>query len=95
MLIHARVPVGTRLEETARRFAQIQQEIRDIIPPEEIAAIADNIGLPVSGINMTYSNTGTIGPQDGDIQVALVKATGPPRTTSPHCANDCRARFPT
>lgn len=77
MLIHARVPVGTRLEETARRFAQIQQEIRDIIPPEEIAAIADNIGLPVSGINMTYSNTGTIGPQDGDIQVALVKGHRP------------------
>ncbi|MFZ2208475.1 MAG: efflux RND transporter permease subunit [Porticoccaceae bacterium] len=73
MLIHARVPVGTRLEETSQHFAHIEQAIRRIIPREELGAIADNIGLPVSGINMTYNNSGTIGPQDGDIQIALTK----------------------
>jgi multidrug efflux pump subunit AcrB len=71
ILIHARAPVGTRLEETAQVFAHIAQAIRRIIPPAELAAIADNIGVPVSGINLAYNNTGTIGPQDGDIQIAL------------------------
>lgn len=71
LLIHARVPVGTRLEETSRIFARIARTIRREIPAEELVALADNIGLPLSGINMTYNNTGTIGPQDGDIQIAL------------------------
>ncbi|WP_028008344.1 efflux RND transporter permease subunit [Solimonas flava] len=71
ILIHARAPIGTRLEETSQTFAHIAEAIKKIIPPDELAAIADNIGLPISGINNTYNNTGTIGPQDGDIQVAL------------------------
>jgi len=71
ILIHARVPVGTRLEETAARFANIQATIRKIIPPEEINTMVDNIGLPPSSINLIYNNTGVIGSQDGDIQIAL------------------------
>ncbi|WP_020649073.1 efflux RND transporter permease subunit [Solimonas variicoloris] len=71
ILIHARAPIGTRLEETSQTFAHIAEAIKKIIPPDELAAIADNVGLPISGINVTYNNTGTIGPQDGDIQVAL------------------------
>jgi multidrug efflux pump subunit AcrB len=71
ILMHARLPVGTRVEETANRFADIEKAIRQVVPPEEIATIVDNIGPPVSGINTTYNNTGTIGPQDGDIQIKL------------------------
>jgi multidrug efflux pump subunit AcrB len=59
------------VEETARVFAEIQREIPRIIPREEIASTVDNIGLPSSGINMSYNNTGTIGAQDGDIQISL------------------------
>ena len=73
MLLHVRVPVGTRIEETSQQFARIAQAIRRIIPAEELTAITDNIGLPVSSINSTYNNSGTIGPQDGDIQIALTK----------------------
>ncbi|MFO1326278.1 MAG: efflux RND transporter permease subunit [Rubrivivax sp.] len=71
ILIHARVPTGTRVEEAAARFARIADTIRTVIPPEEIAAMVDNIGLPPSSINLTYNNTGVIGTQDGDIQIAL------------------------
>jgi multidrug efflux pump subunit AcrB len=63
--------VGTRVEETAARFAQIEQAIRRVVPSEEIAAFVDNIGLPPSSINLIYNNTGVIGTQDGDIQIAL------------------------
>lgn len=71
VLMHARVPVGTRVEETAARFARIEQVIRRVIPAEEITTLVDNIGLPPSSINLTYNNTGVMGPQDGDFQIAL------------------------
>ena len=77
ILMHARVPVGTRVEETAARFAKIEDAIRRVIPSEEIATLVDNIGLPPSSINLTYNNTGVIGTQDGDVQIALRKGHRP------------------
>jgi len=71
ILMHVRTQVGTRVEETAGQIADVQKAIRKIIPPEEIETVTDNIGMPISGINMTYNNTGVIGPQDGDIQIKL------------------------
>ncbi len=69
--IHVRAQVGTRVEETAHLFDDVEQEIRAQIPREQVSSIVDNMGLPVSGINQSYNNTGTIGPQDGDILVSL------------------------
>ncbi len=77
ILIHARVPTGTRVEEAAVRFARIEQAIRQVIPSDEIATLVDNIGLPPSSINLIYNNTGVIGTQDGDIQIALRKGHRP------------------
>ena len=77
ILIHARVPIGTRVEETAARFAAIEKSILKVIPPEEITTLVDNIGLPPSWINLIYNNTGVIGTQDGDIQIALRKGHQP------------------
>ncbi|MFZ4472745.1 MAG: efflux RND transporter permease subunit [Limnohabitans sp.] len=71
ILIHARLPVGTRVEESAKRFSAIEDGIRKVIPTSEIATLVDNIGLPPSSINLTYNNTGVVGTQDGDIQIAL------------------------
>jgi multidrug efflux pump subunit AcrB len=71
VLMHVRAPVGTRVEETASRFAEIEKAIRKIIPAEEITTLVDNIGLPPSNINLTYNNTGVMGSQDGDFQIAL------------------------
>ena len=73
ILMHVRVPVGTRLEETAAQFADIQAAIREVIPAREIVTMVDNIGQPISSINLTYNNTGIIGAQDGDIQIALAE----------------------
>ena len=71
ILMHVRTQVGTRVEETANQLADVQKAIRKIIPPGEIDTLTDNIGMPISGINMTYNNTGVIGPADGDIQIKL------------------------
>ncbi|HEY7986292.1 MAG TPA: efflux RND transporter permease subunit [Methylophilaceae bacterium] len=77
ILMHARVPIGTRVEETATRFAIIEQSIKQVIPAGEIETLVDNIGMPISSINMTYNNTGLIGPQDGDIQISLKRGHRP------------------
>lgn len=69
--LHLRAQTGTRIEETAKLCDQIDSSIRELIPPAEISNILDNIGLPYSGINTSYSNSGAIGPADADIQVSL------------------------
>ena len=71
ILLHVRSHVGTRVEESAQQFTEIEKTIRQIIPSEDLDTVVDNIGFPVSGINMTYNNTGTIGSQDGEIQIKL------------------------
>ena len=69
--LHVRAPVGSRIENTAALFERVEAKIRAALPPGEVASIADNIGLPVSSINAVYNNSGTIGPQDGDILITL------------------------
>jgi multidrug efflux pump subunit AcrB len=71
MILHVRAPIGTRIEDTAAEFLHIENAIRRAIPPDELTSVVDNIGLTVSGINTAYSNTGTVGPMDGDIYVTL------------------------
>ncbi len=69
--IHVRAHTGTRIEETANLCDHIDATIRSQIPADEIVSIIDNIGLPYSGINLTYSTSAPIGPADADIQVQL------------------------
>ena len=69
--IHMRAPTGTRIEQATLLADQIEQKIRATIPAERVASIVDNIGLPISGINISYGNSGTIGVFDGDILVTL------------------------
>ncbi|MDB5618858.1 efflux RND transporter permease subunit [Tardiphaga sp.] len=77
ILMHVRTQVGTRVEETANQFADITKAIRTIVPPDQIDTMTDNIGMPVSGINLTYNNTGVIGAQDGDFQIKLKEGHPP------------------
>ena len=69
--LHMRAQVGTRIEETAKQADQVESVIRDAIPANELDNIVDNIGLPISGINMAYSNSGTVGASDVDILISL------------------------
>jgi CzcA family heavy metal efflux pump len=75
--LHVRPPVGTRIENASAQFGDIEQEIRRVIPPDEVTAIVDNIGLPISSINTVYNNSGVIGYQDGDIFVSLARTHHP------------------
>jgi multidrug efflux pump subunit AcrB len=71
--LHMRAPTGMRIEETARLCDLVERSIRQQLPPGEVSNIIDNIGLPYSGINTSYSNTGTVGTSDADILVTFAK----------------------
>jgi CzcA family heavy metal efflux pump len=69
--LHVRGRAGLRIEETARLVDLVEQEIRRNVPSTEVNTVLDNIGLPYSGINLSYSNAGTIGTSDAEILVSL------------------------
>ncbi|WP_115717613.1 efflux RND transporter permease subunit [Gallaecimonas mangrovi] len=77
IVLHARAPIGTRVEDTAARFAQIEKVVKEVIPQQDLAALVDNIGTYVSSINTIYSNNGMIGSQDGDLQISLNEGHAP------------------
>ena len=94
ILLHVRAPVGMRIEETAARFADVEKAIRQLIPPAEVGAVADNIGTYVSAINTIYNNTGTIGESDGDIQISLNPGHAPTADYVKRLRQQLPHRFP-
>ena len=75
--LHVRAHTGTRIEDTARLCDQIEQVIRGEIPQSELGTIIDNIGLPYSGLNLSYSNSAPVGTGDADILVTLAEKHRP------------------
>ncbi|HZQ51820.1 MAG TPA: efflux RND transporter permease subunit [Bryobacteraceae bacterium] len=92
--MHVRAQTGTRIEETARLCDLIERRIREIIPPQEVTNILDNIGRPYSGINTSYSNNGTIGPADADVLVSLSERHHPTDTYIAQLRRTLPADFP-
>jgi multidrug efflux pump subunit AcrB len=75
--LHVRAHTGTRIEDTARLCDQIEDVIREQIPRSELGVIIDNIGLPYSGLNLSYSNSAPVGTGDADILVSLAEKHRP------------------
>ena len=75
--LHLRAPTGTRIEETARLADEVEAVIRQLVPKDQLETILDNLGVPNSGINLSYSNAGTIGTLDGEIQLSLKEGHRP------------------
>jgi len=75
--MHMRAPTGTRIEETARLADEVEAQIRKLIPPDQLETVLDNLGVPYSGINLSYSNSGTIGTLDGEILLSLKEGHEP------------------
>src|SRR5580700_3611176 len=74
--LHVRGPSGLRVEDTAALVDHVEAALREVIPAREIASVVDNVGLPVSSINMTYGNSGTLGSSDADILLSLTPSHG-------------------
>ena len=69
--LHVRGPTGMRIEDTAFLCDLVERSIRQQIPAAEVSSVIDNIGLPYSGINLSYSNSAPVGTSDADILVTL------------------------
>ncbi|HET8709878.1 MAG TPA: efflux RND transporter permease subunit, partial [Spongiibacteraceae bacterium] len=72
-----RARTGTRVEETARIAYDVEQVVRKVIPGDELGTLVQNVGLPVSGINLSYTNSAPIGPADADMLIALKRGHAP------------------
>ncbi|MDA8251917.1 MAG: efflux RND transporter permease subunit [Rhodospirillales bacterium] len=75
--LHVRAQIGTRIEESERLGNQVENVLRQVIPPKELVSVVQNIGLPISGINMAYNNSGTIGVEDSDVLITLAEEHRP------------------
>jgi multidrug efflux pump subunit AcrB len=89
--LHLRARTGTRIEETARLCDLVERYLRQQIPADQISSVIDNIGLPYSGINLSYSNSAPIGPGDADILVTLSEHHSP----TAKYVHDLRMKLPT
>jgi multidrug efflux pump subunit AcrB len=95
MRLHARGPAGTRIEETEVRFAALEREIRDVIPPREIEMLIDNIGIPNSWPTIAQGDIPTISSADGEILISLNKEKhGSTRDYEVLLRKRLRERFP-
>jgi len=92
--LHLRAPTGTRIEDVAALCDRVDTEIRRKIPSQEVASIIDNIGVPYSGINLSYSNSAPVGPEDADILVSLSKNHHPTAQYVQNLRLDLTHRFP-
>ena len=92
--IHMRAQTGTRIEETTKLADRVDAAIRTIIPAGQLDGIVDNIGLSVSGINMAYNNSGTIGVEDADILVSLKPTHAPTADYVKKLREELPQRFP-
>src|SRR5271165_6333389 len=90
--LHMRARTGLRVEETASLADQVNHVIQQVIPKKDLETVIDNVGLPYSGINLTYSNSGTIGTADAEILVQLKPERG--KTTGTYI-NALRRRLAT
>ncbi len=95
MRLHARAPSGTRIEETEVMFANVENEIRQVIPAREIDTIIDNIGIPNGGFNLAFGDSPTIGTADGDILISLnPEEHGPTAAYTDQLRKRLHERFP-
>ena len=92
--LHMRAPTGTRIEETARLADAVEAVVREIVPPSQLETILDNLGVPNSGINLSYSNAGTIGTLDGEILMSLRDGHDPTEDFVARLRSELPKRFP-
>src|ERR1700756_5205706 len=94
MEFHVRPPVGTRIETATEVFKQVNEEIRRVIPPEQLQMVVNNIGLPPGGVNLAYSASDTTSNGDGDVLVLLTTKHRPTQEWMKILRQDFAQKFP-
>jgi multidrug efflux pump subunit AcrB len=92
--LHMRLPTGSRIEETARVADEVEGVIRTLVPARDLGTVLDNLGIPVSGINNSYSSAGTFSSLDGEIQISLNEGHRPTAQYVELMRRELPKRFP-
>jgi multidrug efflux pump subunit AcrB len=92
--LHAQAPAGTRIEKTELIFAELEKEIRSVIPAGELNTILDNIGVPPGGFNLGFGDNAVIGSNDGDILISLTEDHTPTEITIERLRKRLHEKFP-
>ncbi len=92
--MHTRTPTGTRIEETARVADQTERVVRELIPATELGTVLANIGVPISGINLSYNNAGTFGAIDTEFMISLKEGHRPTAEYIDNLRRELPKRFP-
>ncbi len=92
--LHAQAPAGTRVEKTELIFAEIEREIRAVIPARELDTIVDNIGVPPGGFNLAFGDSTVIGENDGDILISLTEDHTSTEITTERLRKRLHEKFP-
>src|SRR6266446_6046238 len=92
--LHVRAPAATRIEDTQRLFGAVEQRVRAIVPAAELDTITDNIGVPVSGINLVLGDPSMISSADGEMLVSLTPKHGPTAEYVKALRRDLGEKFP-
>jgi len=94
MEFHVRPPVGTRIETAREVFKRVNDEIRRVIPAEQLQMVVNNIGLPPGGVNLAYSASDTTSNGDGDVLVLLAAKHRPTQEWMQVLRQDFAEKFP-
>ncbi len=94
MNLHVRPPTGMRLEDAEQYFGNVEREIRNVVPADEIELMLDNIGLPNTGISLAFGTSSTVSDADGDIQVSLKPGKKDTQKYMRRLRADLREKFP-
>jgi multidrug efflux pump subunit AcrB len=94
MRLHVRAPPGTRIETTQEYFARVEATIRQLVGPQQISVVLDNIGLPYSGINISLSDSATVGPMDGEVLISLNEKHAPTAELTAMLRRELPKHFP-
>jgi multidrug efflux pump subunit AcrB len=92
--LHLRAQSGLRVEETARLCDEVERVLRSEIPKDELQTVLDNIGVPYSGLNLSYSSSGVIGTSDAEILMSLNPDHHPTAQYVRRLRRELPARFP-
>ncbi|HTS46385.1 MAG TPA: efflux RND transporter permease subunit [Bryobacteraceae bacterium] len=92
--LHVRAPAGTRIEQTEVVFANVESEIRRVIPANELDTVLDNIGIPPGGFNIGFGDNPNIGAGDGDILISLKPEHGPVAVYTDRLRTQLNQKFP-
>jgi multidrug efflux pump subunit AcrB len=94
MRLHVRAPPATRIEETQRLFAAVEDRVRKIVPADELDVVIDSIGVPVSGINLALGDPSMISSADGEMLISLKPKHAPTAGYVHALRKDLASAFP-